>query len=357
MAQDRRALDLAAYSLMLLLTALWGFQQVAIKVTAPDVSLVAQAAVRSALAMVLVLAWSVTRGTPLFARDGTFWPGVAAGVLFALEFVFIYGGLAHTNASRMVVFIYLAPVLTALGLHFLVRGERLAAGQWLGVLVAFAGVAIAFYNPGKNTLWGDVCGVIAAIFWAATTVLIRATKLSQASATKTLFYQLAVSAALLPFFSFFLGEKGIVSLTPLALASLAYQGVIVAFLSYLAWFWLLRRYYAARLSVLSFLSPMFGVLSGVIFLGEPLGGALFASASAASSCAMSRRPCSEIATSFFTSWRCGALSGIWPSSYSRKRSTMRRASASAKPSTPSTREAASSAEPNTSRTAGTPSSA
>jgi drug/metabolite transporter (DMT)-like permease len=162
-------------------------------------------------------------------------------------------------------------VLTALGLHFLVAGERLHPAQWLGVLVAFAGVVLAFFNSGKNTLVGDLCGVAAAFFWSATTVLIRATRLAQASATKTLFYQLGVSAVLLPIFSVLFKEPGITELTPLALVSLAYQGVVVAFLSYLAWFWLLGRYLATRLSVFSFLAPMFGVLFGVTFLSEPVG--------------------------------------------------------------------------------------
>jgi len=172
----------------------------------------------------------------------------------------LYAGAGTTTATEM-----------ATALHFGLPGERLHPAQWLGVLVAFGGVVLAFFNSGKSTLVGDLCGVAAAFFWSATTVLIRATRLAQASATKTLFYQLGVSAALLPMFSFLFREPGITSLTPLALASLAYQGVIVAFLSYLAWFWLLGRYLAARLSVFSFLAPMFGVLFGVVFLSEPLG--------------------------------------------------------------------------------------
>lgn len=259
---------------MVLLTALWGFQQVAIKVTAQDVSLVMQAAIRSIAATLLLLAWARLRGIALFGRDGTLWLGIAAGLLFGFEFVFIYGGLAYTGASRMIVFVYLTPPLTALGLHFLVRGERLTAGQWLGVLVSFAGLVLAFYEgfaADRGSTWvGDLCGVLAAILWSATTVLIRATRLAHISATKILFYQLWVSALVLPAASIALGEPGVVALTPLALASLAYQGVIVAFASYLVWFWLLRRYLAARLAVFSFLAPMFGVLSGVAFLGEPL---------------------------------------------------------------------------------------
>ena len=201
MSQDRSALDARAYAVMLLLTALWGFQQVTVKAIATDVSLVMQAAVRSALACALLLAWARLRGIALFGRDGTLWPGLVAGVLFGAEFVFIYAGLGHTNASRMSVFIYLAPPLTALGLHFFVHGERLVARQWLGVAVAFGGIVLAFgegFLHGRSTLLGDLCGIVAAALWAATTVVIRATSLSRASAEKTLFYQLAVSALMLP---------------------------------------------------------------------------------------------------------------------------------------------------------------
>lgn len=269
----RKALDARAFSLMLGLTALWGFQQVAIKLTAPDISLVMQAGIRSVIATALLLAWAQWRGTPLFGRDGTLGAGIAAGLLFGGEFIFIYGGLEHTAASRMVVFIYLAPVLTALGLHWLVPGEKLVRTQWAGVLVAFAGIALAFgdgFAAARGSLLGDFFGLVAAVLWAATTVLIRATGLARISAAKTLFYQLVVSAPMLLAASLLMGEVGVVALAPLALASLAYQGVLVAFGSYLVWFWLLTRYLAARLSVFSFLTPLFGVLFGVLILREPL---------------------------------------------------------------------------------------
>jgi drug/metabolite transporter (DMT)-like permease len=273
MSQERKTLDATAVSVMILLTALWGFQQVTIKLIAVEVSLVMQAAIRSIVATALLVAWARIRGIAVFDRDGTAAAGIAAGLLFAFEFVFIYAGLGYTNASRMSVFVYLAPPLTALGLHFFVRGERLGALQWSGVLIAFIGLVLAFaegFSSNLNTFWGDLCGVIAAVLWASTTVLIRATSLTRATATKTLFYQLGVSAAVLPLASLLLGEKGITAVTPLVVASLAYQGVIVAFASYLAWFWLLTRYLAARLSVLSFLTPLFGMASGVVFLSEPL---------------------------------------------------------------------------------------
>jgi drug/metabolite transporter (DMT)-like permease len=279
-AQERKALDANAYAVMLLLTALWGFHQVTIKWIAAEVSLVMQAGIRSVVATLLLLAWARLRGIALFTSDGTLGAGMLAGVLFAVEFLFIYGGLGYTNASRMAVFVYLTPPLTALFMHFFVRGEHLSAVQWTGVLVAFAGIVLAFAEglfTSQATWIGDACGLVASIFWASTTLVIRASRLGQVSAAKTLFYQLAVSALLLPVASVAMGERGIVSLSPVAVASLAYQSVVIAFASYLAWFWLLTRYLAGRLSVLTFLTPMFGVLSGVAFLNEPLS-ATFAGA-------------------------------------------------------------------------------
>jgi drug/metabolite transporter (DMT)-like permease len=270
---ERRPLDGTAFGVMVLCTAVWGCQQVAIKLTAPYVSLVMQAGIRSVIATVLVLVWIASRKILLWERDRTLWPGIAAGLLFGGEFVFIYAGLAHTAASRMVVFIYLAPVVTALGLHWLVPGEKLKPAQWVGVLLSFLGIFLAFldgFSSSRGKAIGDTCGIVAAVLWGATTVLIRATRLSNVAAEKTLFYQLAVSALMLPLASLAMGEPGVVRLTPLAALSLFFQGGIVAFASYLAWFWLLTRYLAGRLAVFSFLTPLFGVLAGVMLLGEPL---------------------------------------------------------------------------------------
>lgn len=274
MPTTRQPLDPFAVATMLVLTALWGFQQVAVKLALHGISPVLQGALRSALAFALVLAWSRLRGIPLHGRDGTLLPGVAAGLLFGAEFALIYAGLAHTTASRMVVFLYLAPALTALGLALLVPGEHLAVRQWGGVALAFAGIVFAFRDGlasgSRATLLGDAMGIAAAFAWAATTVLIRASSLTSVRAEKTLAYQLGVSAPLMFGVSLALGEPGVIALTPLAAASLAFQTLVVAFASYLAWFWMLTRYLAGRLAVFSFATPLYGVAFGHFVLGDPL---------------------------------------------------------------------------------------
>ena len=273
MNAERRAPDATAVSVMVLLCLIWGVGHVAAKFAAQGISLVLQSGMRSVVATVLLLAWAYLRKIPLWERDRTFRPGILAGLLFAGEFVFIYAGLATTDAARMVVFVYLAPCITAFGLHFLIPQERLSARQWAGILLAFAGVAVAFGDgvaSGRGTLLGDFFGLMGAALWAATTIVIRASRLASVSADKTLFYQLAVSGPILLGASWLMGEKGVFALTPLVVSAFVYQCVAVAFVSYLTWFWLLRHYLAARLGVLTFLTPLFGVLAGVLLLGEPL---------------------------------------------------------------------------------------
>jgi MFS family permease len=59
--------------------------------------------------------------------------------------------------------------------------------------------------------------------------------------------------------------------------SLFYQCVIVAFLSYLAWFVLVSRHPVSLLHAFSFFTPVFGVIiSGVLILGEAIGPNLIA---------------------------------------------------------------------------------
>lgn len=273
----RRPLDSTAIGLMVLLCAAWGLQQVIIKVTAPLMGAVLQAGVRSAIAALLVFAFAAWRGTPLWERDGTLRAGLVAGLLFGAEFFCIFVGLGHTTASRMAVFLYTAPIFTALGLHLFVPGEHLQRGQWLGVLLAFLGMVLAFADgivaasAQSSTLLGDALGVVAGALWAATTIVVRGSKLSHAPASKTLLYQLAVSAVLLLVMALAAGQVQRVEVTGFVVASLFYQSVLIAFASYLIWFWLLRQYLASRLSVFSFLTPLFGVAFGVLLMHDRVG--------------------------------------------------------------------------------------
>lgn len=273
-SQKKDALDFTAMAILVVLCSSWGLQQVAIKIANHGISPILQSGIRSIGATILVGILMIVRREPLMERDGTLWWGIAAGLLFAAEFLLIYVGLGFTNASRAVIFLYLSPFVVALGAQIFIPNERLRRIQVIGLCCAFTGIMVAFGEsvslPTHRMLIGDAMLALAAVLWGATTVMIKASPLSKIAPSKTLLYQLVVSAVTLPLGSLAIGEPGIVSMTPLIVGSIVYQIVWIAFITYLAWFWLLTHYPASRLASFTFLTPLFGVIAGGIILHEPI---------------------------------------------------------------------------------------
>ena len=252
----------------------WGFNNVAIKLAIHDIPPLIQSSARSLVAAVLVGAWTQARGIPLFKRDGTLSAGVLAGVLFALEFLLIYRGLVWTTATRGVLFLYLAPFFVVIGSRWLIPGDHFHLSQWLGLSLSFVGIVIAFGLPtpaaDSRQILGDLMLVGGAAAWAATTLTIKASALNRISAEKTLLYQLVVSAPLLGLGAMVFGERITAMPSAVALGAFAYQTIYVVSITFTIWFVLVVRYSAARLSVFTFLAPLFGVAAGHLVLGEPL---------------------------------------------------------------------------------------
>lgn len=283
-AAPRLRVDALAIAILVALCALWGLQQVAIKLAvAGGLPPVLQAGLRSAIAACCVAGWIGARqgraGLRNLVSSDTLLPGLALAALFALEFLLLFPGLSLTTASRGVVFLYTAPFWTALGAHLLLPGERMRLRQAAGLLVAFAGVAVTFGEgllSGGGSLTGDIMCLAGGAFWGISTVAVKASRpLSRAQPSKLLFLQLAFSAPLLLLGALALGEHAhFAAVAPIAWAGLFYQTIVVAFASYLVWFRLIVAYPAGRIAGFTFLTPLFGILAGAALLGEHASAAL-----------------------------------------------------------------------------------
>jgi len=278
---DRKpSLDLQAIILITGCCLIWGYQQIAIQAIADEVPLLMQLTIRSIIASACVWAWMVFKGIRPFEPDRTLIPGVVAGLLFFAEFVLLYSALEHTNTSRAITFLYLAPFIVALVLPIFIPAERLNWIQSCGLLIAFAGLAFAFHDGFSSSaahFWlGDIAVIGAAAAWAFTTIVVRTTTLGQIQPERTLFFQLFFSSIALIALCFAYGVQPPDTLSIKAMASLFLQSVIIAAASYLFWFWLLRHYLATKVSAFSFLTPMFGLLFGFFLAGDPISSSLIA---------------------------------------------------------------------------------
>ncbi len=276
-AMPETRLPPAAMLTMVLLCLCWALNILAMKLAAESIPPLLQGAIRSVGAAALGIAWCRLRGVDLGAglRHGRLRPGVLTGVVFGLEFGAFYLGVTLTSAARAVLFLYAAPFFMALGAHLFLHDDRLSARQVVGLSVAFGGLALGLADglaepAGPYALLGDMLCLLAAVGWAATTLMVRGSALRTGAPEVAMLYQLVISVPVLFAMSWALGEAWPAAPTAFALGSLVYQTVVVAFASYIAWFWLVQRHPASLLSAFTFLTPLFGAAAAALLLGEAL---------------------------------------------------------------------------------------
>jgi len=269
------AIPLTASLILAGLCFLWGGNLISIKISNQGIPPLVAATVRSALAAVFL--WVYARAK----REGVLFPrrdwhhAAAIGILFGLEFVFLYWGLAFTHASRGVIFSYTHPFWVALGAHLLLPSDRLTALKGAGLVLAFAGL-VAVFGAQSEALdpqhWiGDFMMLGGGLCWAATTLYIKkVVENREFTHYQTMFSQLFFSVPVLgvAWLVFQRGEP--LSLTAPVLVAFGYQCVVVAFFSYLLWFWMIHRFSVSRLAAFTFLAPLFGVILSGLVLKEPI---------------------------------------------------------------------------------------
>jgi drug/metabolite transporter (DMT)-like permease len=266
---------LSAGLLLGLLCFLWGAQSVSIKFSNQGMPPLMAAALRSLVAGGLVWAYARLKGRRVAFPPGQILHALMIGLLFGLEFLFLYWGLVFTPVSRSLIFMYTHPFWVALGAHFFLKGDRLTPAKLFGLVLAFGGVAAVFQarSPELSPLYwiGDLMALSAAIFWAATTLYIkRIAETVSMDHYQTLFAQLIYSFPVLAMGSVLFELPAELDLNLLVLTSLFYQSFIVAFASYLIWFWLIHRHTVSRLAAFTFMTPLFGVILGGLVLDEPV---------------------------------------------------------------------------------------
>ena len=269
-ADDR--LDARAVMLLAVLCLIWGLNAVFIKYATAGIAPIFCAGLRSLIATLCLMIWMACRRIRLFS--GHLKDGLIVGFLFGAEFGLLYWAILYTTVSSAWILLYTSPFFHALGAHFLLTGDRLSISRGAGLILSFAGIFILLSKhlglPSVQQFAGDLLALGAAVLWALTTVYIKRRLVTVVSPYHTLFYQTLFSIPVLFLLSLLFRETPIKTLNGLIVFSVAYQGVLVAFISYLGWFFLVHTYPVSRLSSFTFLTPVFATLAGVVLLNEPL---------------------------------------------------------------------------------------
>jgi drug/metabolite transporter (DMT)-like permease len=268
---ETQSLDRFGVATILTLGVVWGFNPIVFKTALAEVGPQSLSGIRCAIGCLCIIVYAWVTKRAIFRVDGTETLGVLLGLIYVAQHFALFESLRWTTLSHAVVFLYVAPLLIAFGTTFLLRNERLRRLQWIGLSLGFLGVVSEFSRRwGVSHPAGDAMALLAAMLWAASTLLIKGTQLARIEPVKTVFYQIATAAIICPFAAWALDEGAPTGLSFSTYAALIWQGAVIVGITYALWVWLLGRYPAAQLSAFGFVTPLTGVAVAAFFVGEPL---------------------------------------------------------------------------------------
>jgi O-acetylserine/cysteine efflux transporter len=189
----------------------------------------------------------------------------------AIQYSLTFNGLRGVDASTAVLVIQLeVPFLAILGT--LLLGERPGARKWLGIAIAFAGVAWIAGEPRLDRAWGSLALLVGGAFaWAVGQVMVR--RLGRLDGMTMIAWVAVFAAPQLFAMSLALEDDHLALLRDagwLVWGTVAYLGLVMTALGYGLWYSLVLRHPVSRVAPFLLLLPIFSVLGGVALLGERL---------------------------------------------------------------------------------------
>ena len=261
---------------LLLLAAIWGASFLFMRIVAPVLGPVVTAELRTLIAGVALAAYfalmSISAEWRRFARHY-----IVVGILSsALPFLLWAYAALSLSAGLLSVLNATAPMFGALCSAVILR-ERLTARRVMGLVVGVAGVALVT-RPGSDAAlhYPAIIGALAACFcYGLVATYVRRWANHVPSRSMAAGSQLAAGILLAPLIPLW---PPMAAPTPLVIASILALGLVCSGIAYLLYFRLIADLGATGALTVTYLIPVFGVLWGVLFLGETVSLSMLAGA-------------------------------------------------------------------------------
>lgn len=173
----------------------------------------------------------------------------------------------YMSAGEVAMLNYTMPIwVTILAKFFL--NEPLTAKKILGVTLSIAGIFILMNDDLSGNLFAILLALTAAMGWAVSNILMKIKFVGFNLISLTTWQMVAGAIILSVYCACFVDTTAI--WTPLSIACIAYNGILASALAFFLWMYILSRTQASKASVSILGVPVVGVISGVIFLQEPL---------------------------------------------------------------------------------------
>jgi drug/metabolite transporter (DMT)-like permease len=190
----------------------------------------------------------------------------------------VAAGLQFVPAGRAIVLGYTTPLWVAIGASIFLS-EAITARRAIGIGFGLAGLAVIF-NPAtlnwddRNALYGSGLILIAAFCWAANIVYVRAHRWIS-TPFQLVFWQVLLAAGLLSVIAWFTEGAPHIVWTARLSALMLYSGIVSTAFANWAMTMVNRSLPAVTTSLCLLATPLLGIFSATVFLGEPLEPSLF----------------------------------------------------------------------------------
>ena len=275
-----RPVDFLAASFLIIFSILLGLNQVMVKLVNEGMHPVFQVALRSTFAIFPILIYCYILKKKIIINNGSLIPGIIAGILFAIEFIFLFTALDYSTVTRVSLIFYTMPVWLTLAAHFLIENDKLNLNKILGLIIALVGLFLAVYEPttGYDTsqFYADVYSLMASLCWATIAIMLKTTRLSNATPETQLLYQLVVSGIILLPLSMQLNDY-VRNIDLDLILIFSFQVIVIMCMGFIGWLWIMSRYSASSTSSFAFLTPIFGVLFGWLIMDDPINEQIYLS--------------------------------------------------------------------------------
>ncbi len=256
----------AHLALLVLITALWGFNLVAIKAGVDRFPPVFLSFLRFAVVGLAVLPWLRLR------RGEMRWLLVAAVCGGGLQLALLFWGVALSGSMASVAIAGQLGVPFATLLSVLLLGETIRWRRLLGIALAFGGVVLLGFNPDVlRAPLGLAMVVLAALIGALGLVAVK--RVHELHPLELQAWFAWISLPLLLPLSLWLEDGQLDSLRRIdwtGAGAVLYSAIVASLFAHTAFFWLVRRYPITTVTPLTVLAPVFSVLFAVWLLGDVL---------------------------------------------------------------------------------------
>lgn len=187
-------------------------------------------------------------------------------------------GLQFVPAGRAIVLGYTTPLWVAIGAA-LFLSEAITRRRALGIGFGLAGLAVIF-NPqtlnwgDRNALFGSALILVAAFCWAGNIVYVRAHRWIS-TPFQLVFWQVLLAAVLLTTIALFVDGPPQIAWTARLIGLLMFSGIVCTAFANWAMTMVNRSLPAVTTSLWLLATPLLGIVSATVILGEPLEPSLF----------------------------------------------------------------------------------